>query len=152
MLRRLRQALAVVFHVHDTPHRTALAFAIGVFIAFFPLLGIHTLLALGIGFLFRLNRAALLVGAWVNNPWTLAPLYLAGTAIGCLLLGVPLSHLGELPFGEPGFGGSLLASLRPFLWPYVVGNLVLGLAAGGLAYALLRPTLEARARRLQPTP
>lgn len=147
MLRRLRQALAVVLHVHDSPHRTALAFGIGVFIAFFPLLGIHTLIALGIGFRFRLSRAALLVGAYVNNPWTLAPLYLAGTALGCLLLGVPLGQLGELRVGEAGFGPTLVASLRPFLWPYIVGNLLLGLAAGALAYASLRRLLEARARR-----
>src|SRR6185295_5462370 len=68
----LRRAVQAVLHVEDTPHRIALAFAVGVFIAFFPIWGIHTAMALGVAFLFRLSRAATMVGAWVNNPWTMA--------------------------------------------------------------------------------
>ena len=29
--------------------------------------------------LFRLNKVAILIGAWINNPWTVAPMYTAGT-------------------------------------------------------------------------
>ena len=50
MRSRLVQGLALLLGVDDTPHRTALAFAIGLFIAFFPLVGIHTGLALAIAF------------------------------------------------------------------------------------------------------
>jgi uncharacterized protein (DUF2062 family) len=74
----------------------ALAFGIGLFIAFFPLLGIHTGLALVIALTFRLSRVALLAGAWVNNPWTLAPMYTAGTLVGCALLGVLVGLLAYL--------------------------------------------------------
>ena len=66
----------------------AAAFGLGVFIAFFPLLGIHTGMALVIAILLRLNRVAILVGCWINNPWTIAPMYSAGTLLGCALLGV----------------------------------------------------------------
>src|SRR5262249_22476580 len=83
---RLQRAVQILLHVEDTPHRTALSFAIGVAIAFSPLLGIHTLLALGIAFLFRLSRGPMLVGAYINNPWTLAPMYMAGTLLGCSIL------------------------------------------------------------------
>ena len=41
-------------------------------------------MALGIAFAFRLSRAAILLGAYVNNPWTLAPMYMAGTLAGLL--------------------------------------------------------------------
>jgi uncharacterized protein len=78
----LRRALEALLGIDDTPRRVALAFAIGLYIAFFPLVGIHTLLALAVGFLFRLSRAALLIGAYVNNPWTIVPLYTAGTVLG----------------------------------------------------------------------
>ena len=66
------------------PREWPLAFALGVFIAFFPLLGIHTGLAIVIAIAFRLNKAAILVGAWTNNPWTIAPMYTRGHAPGLL--------------------------------------------------------------------
>ena len=92
MNQRLRQVLQVLLHVEDTPHRTALAFGVGVLIAFSPFLGVHFGIALAVAFLFRLNRVAILFGTYLNNPWTIAPIYLAGTSLGCLLLGV--SHDG----------------------------------------------------------
>jgi uncharacterized protein (DUF2062 family) len=141
---KLRRALTLLLHAPDSPHRTALAFGIGVWIAFFPLLGIHTGMALLIAFAFRLSRVAILAGAYVNNPWTLVPLYMAGTGLGCLLLGVPLSRLAW-----PATDGAeaLLAVLKPLLWPYVVGNTVLGVAAGIAGYFALRRYLEARRTR-----
>jgi len=142
----LRQTLLVLLHVQDSPRRIALAFGIGVFIAFFPLFGIHTLLALAIAFSFRLSRAAMLLGAYVNNPWTLVPLYSAGTVLGCWLLGVPLEGL---PFSGWRFGHdtmlhALIETVYPYLWPYVVGNLVLGVLAGIGSYVAVRFALERR--------
>jgi uncharacterized protein (DUF2062 family) len=134
MRQSLRRALEKLLKIDDTPPRVALAFGVGLFIAFFPLLGIHTAMALGVGFAFRLSRVALLAGAYVNNPWTLVPLYSAGTALGCLMLGVPLSELKRL--------GGDFRELDALLWPYVVGNLVAGAAAGLAGYGLLRRALE----------
>jgi hypothetical protein len=131
--------------MEDTPHRTAAAFGLGLFIAFFPLVGIHTLLALGLAFLLRLSRAAVLLGAWMNNPWTIVPIYSAGTAVGCLLLGAPCADLGGLAWGEAG----LLSRLQPYVWPFVVGNTVLGALVGGLGYLALRLALERRASRVR---
>ena len=79
----LRRTVGQLLQLDDSPHRIALAFGIGVWLAFFPILGIHTVLGLLIAFLFRLNRAAILVGIYISNPWTLAPLYMAGTVVGC---------------------------------------------------------------------
>jgi uncharacterized protein len=136
MRSRVRRALRVLLHVEDTPHRIALAFGVGVWIAFCPLLGVHTLLALGIAFAFRLSRVAILLGAYINNPWTLAPLYLAGTVVGCVLMGVSTEGLAAVDWK--------LVSLRPYLWPFILGNTVLGVAGGFAGYALLRRLLERR--------
>lgn len=146
MSSRLRRALRVLLHVEGTPHRTALAFGIGVFIAFFPLLGIHTGMALLIAFAFRLSRVAILTGAYINNPWTLAPLYMAGTLVGCELLAVSPDGLMHVDWSLNGraFYEVLLATLRPYLWPFVVGNLVCGVLAGAAAYGLLRALIERR--------
>jgi uncharacterized protein len=142
----LRRAFHAIFHVQDTPHRIALAFGMGVFIAFCPLLGFHTGLALGLAFLFRLSRVAILAGAWTNNPWTLAPMFMAGTALGCGIFGVSPESLETIDWSLHGraFYGALWEGLRPLLIPFVVGNTVLGLIAGLLSYVVVRSLLERR--------
>jgi uncharacterized protein (DUF2062 family) len=136
----------VVLCVDDTPPRVALAFGLGVFIAFFPLLGTHTALALGTAFVLRLNRVAVLAGSFTSNPWTFVPMLTAGTLLGCVLLGVSPSALGEVDWRASGstFFLSLADGLGPLLWPFVVGNLVLGALAGGVAFLVVRAVLEAR--------
>jgi uncharacterized protein len=143
-LRWIARTAQILKHVDDSPSRVAAAFGIGVFIAFFPLLGIHTGLALGTALLFRLNKAAILLGAWVNNPWTLAPMYSAGTLLGCALMRVPLvSPSASVDWSLTGraFYSALATTLQPLLWPFVIGNLVLGAAAGAITFVLLRSLL-----------
>lgn len=146
MKSRLRRAVDGLLQLQDTPHRIALAFGIGIWIAFSPLLGLHTLMALGIAFGFRLSRAALLLGAYINNPWTIAPMYIAGTALGCALLGVSTAGLESIEWDHhgPTFYRELLAHLRPYLWPYVVGNTILGVLGGVAGYFALRAFLLRR--------
>jgi len=141
---RVRRTVQMLLHLEDTPHRTAVAFGLGLWLAFFPILGIHTGLALLIAFLFRLNRAALLVGVYFSNPWTVAPLYIAGTMLGCAVLGVPTEGLEAIDWDLHGaqFYRALAASLRPYLWPFVMGNTVLGVLAGLIGYVILRFVLE----------
>ena len=150
MRARARRLLESFLHLDDTPRRIAVAFGVGVYLAFHPLFGLHTLLALGIAFAFRLSRAAVLVGIYVNNPWTIAPMYLAGTTLGCWILGVPISGLTGIQWdlGSLAFYRVLLVSLRPYLWPYVVGNTILGIVCGWVAYVAMRWFLERRARRI----
>jgi uncharacterized protein (DUF2062 family) len=147
-LRRVRQ---VLFHVEGSPSRVAAAFGLGVFLAFFPLLGLHTGLALALALAFRLNKTAILVGAWINNPWTLAPMYTAGTVLGCFIVGVSPTSLSAVDWSLKGraFYMSLAAVLRPMVLPFVLGNLVLGAVAGLVAFTLLRSLL---ARRRPPVP
>ncbi len=149
---RFAKAVQILLYVEDTPHRTALSFAIGVYIAFCPLLGLHTGLALAIAFLFRLSRGPILVGAYINNPWTLAPLYMAGTVLGCSILGVSTEGLEMVDWSLHGwaFYEALLEGLRPYLWPFVLGNTVLGVVSGVAAYFALRFVLERR-RQAQPS-
>ena len=54
---------------HDTPERTAAAFALGVFFGFSPFLGLHTVLGLAWRSCSNLNRVAVLLGVYSNLPW-----------------------------------------------------------------------------------
>src|ERR1700746_3934900 len=83
----IRRLLAI----DDPPERTALAFSIGIFIAFSPFLGLHTILATIIAFAFRFNKVAIYTGTFVNNPFlTLVPIIIASYAVGAFILGRPL--------------------------------------------------------------
>jgi uncharacterized protein (DUF2062 family) len=147
MTQRLRRLVQLLLHIEDTPHRTALAFGVGILIAFSPFIGIHFGIALLVAFLFRLNRVAILFGTYLNNPWTLAPIYLAGTSLGCLLLGVSSEGLETIDWELTGwaFLQGLWTTLRPYLWPFLIGNTLLGAACGMLGYFVLRRVLERRA-------
>jgi uncharacterized protein (DUF2062 family) len=144
----LRRTGQVLLHVEGSPARVAVAFALGVFIAFFPLLGIHTGLAIAIALAFRLNKVAILAGAWTNNPWTLAPMYTAGTLLGCFVLGVSPASLEEIDWSLHGraFYASLVEGFRPLLMPFIVGNLVLGATAALVSFLVLRSILTRRRR------
>ena len=162
----MRAALQSLLHLKDPPRRTAIAFGTGVFIAFSPLLGLHTLMAIAIAFAFKLNRVAVLAGAWIN-VWALVPCYMFGTFLGTQLLSVHARRL-DANFWERAHTsvwsalasivtanwsqasqslGALFRSFGPLLWPFVVGNTILGVVAGLLAYEGGRRFLEARAHR-----
>ncbi len=154
--RLIRQWMESLLHVHDSPRRTALAYAVGVFIGFSPVLGLQTVLALAVAFLFGLNRPAVVLGAYTNLPWFIGPYYALTTAAAASVLGVQMPpdfarQLGAL-FGRSPFGGQFWAELgsllSPLAWPYAAGSLTGATLLGLLAFLLARPAIEAGRRRL----
>lgn len=138
----VRKWLEALLHIHDTPERTAAAFALGVFLGFSPPLGLHTLLALLLAFVLNLNRVAVIVGTYANLPWILAPYYTLATVLGGKLLGTAVpphfaAHLHDL-FRLSLFRGEfwyrLAVLLRPLLWPYVVGSTIGAALLAAVAY------------------
>jgi uncharacterized protein (DUF2062 family) len=83
----IKDLVKKLLHIEDTPERTALAYAIGVFLGFSPFLGFHTLFGLAIAFLFGLNRVAILLGVWTNTPWWVVPFYMVATWVGMWVTG-----------------------------------------------------------------
>lgn len=145
-MRHLRRLAQLVLRVEDSPTRVASAYGTGIFLAFFPVFGVHTLMALGLAWALRLNRVAVLAGTFTNNPWTVGPMYTAGTLVGCALLGVPPTRVSEVDWGLSGlaFYVSAVDSFRSLLWPFVVGNLLLGTLAGAVAFFVVRAVLVSR--------
>ncbi len=138
----IRRALERLLHTHDTPRRTAAAYAAGVFWGYSPVLGLHTILGLVTGFAFGLNRVAVLLGVYSNLPWTLAPYYTLATVAGAALIGadVPPGILAEFRAALDGFSlkelGALLKLLQPLFWSYVIGSTIGAVIAAGVAYRL----------------
>src|SRR5512134_842679 len=120
-----RARLEHLLHTHDTPRRTAAAFALGVFFGFSPFLGLHTLLALAFAFALNLNRVAVLIGVYSNLPWILPAYYTAATLGGAAILGadVPPEFIARLQKGPWMEFRALASSLRPLALSFVLGSL-----------------------------
>lgn len=135
--RKVRERLRILLHTDDTPPRAALAFSLGVFIAWTPVFGLHTLLALGLAFLLGLNRVAVVAGTFINNPWTFVPIYSGSVYLGSRLLGTEAS----LPRLEGprswDHAGDLLAQLGPWILPLTTGTLILGSLCAVLSFPII---------------
>jgi len=80
---RGRRFLALkVLHADDPPHAIALGAAIAVFVAFLPLVGFQTLIAVAVAALFKANKVVCVPIVWITNPITIGPIY-----IGCFTVG-----------------------------------------------------------------
>lgn len=140
-----------LLHIHDTPERTALAFAVGVAIGFSPFLGLHMAIGLAVAFAFNLNRVAVILGVWANLPWFLAPFYAVATALGGWILrsGMPsdfLPHLERI-WQMPGWVARFQALgefLRPLLPAYLLGSSILAAILSIAAYFICLWFIRAR--------
>ncbi len=157
----------------DNPHRIALGFAIGAFVSFSPLFGLHFLLAAMIAWALRANVLASIFGTIVGNPLTFPLISVTSLWLGRWMLG--RTHGGSEfekvshSFAEGmnaiwgtvkswfGYGPSMLDGLLLFLdnifLPYLIGGIIPGLVAGAVCYWLLGPIVaayqERRRRRLE---
>ena len=131
-----------LFHIEDTPERTALAFSVGIFLGFSPFLGFHTLAGLAAAFLFGLNRVAVLLGVWSNTPWWIVPYYGAATGLGIWLTGSSLDYTsihatfrGAMEQGTWSSSlWSFLVSQSGLLLSFIIGSSVLAAVLSLAAY------------------
>jgi uncharacterized protein (DUF2062 family) len=144
--------------IDDPPERTALAFSIGVFIAFSPFLGLHTVLATLIAFIFRFNKIAIYTGTFINNPFlTLVPIIVGSYAIGALILGRPLripqegvDLLKDPHLFSRTYYHRIFVQSRYIVEAFAVGGMILSVVCSLVAYPLtLRALRLYRQRRHQ---
>ncbi len=133
-LDHIKDRIRSLLKLNDPPHRLALAFAAGVFIAFSPTFGLHTLSVFAVAWAFRLNTLVLLTAAFLNNPWTIVPMYAFCLWFGIRITGSDIAT-PDIPWGEVGIR-DLFLLLKPYLWPFVAGTLVIGAIAAVISYAL----------------
>lgn len=132
MRKYIRDRLRGVLKLDEPPHRLSLAFALGVFIAFSPWLGLHIVSAVFLSWLFRLNKVVVLTGSFVNNPWTIVPMYAFCLWFGVKVTGADVA-VPEIAWGSLGIR-ELYDVLVPFLWPYLAGTMIIGAVAAVLSY------------------
>lgn len=137
-LESVRQQLTQVLHLRETPHRTAFAFSLGVFIAFAPHYFFHTASVVFCAWAFRLNFLALFLGSFINNPWTLVPILAASLYTGLLLVGTPSSMTSTTIEWDQMNVDNMFDMLSPYLIPFLVGACALSIVGSLMAYPIMR--------------
>ncbi len=149
-----RRWLNQLLHTHDTPQRTAVAYAVGVFFGFSPLLGLHTVLALVLAFAFNLNRVAVLLGVYSNLPWILPAYYSLATLLGATILRVkvPPNLLRDLQAALADASWAdfrqLGHALTPLAWAYVLGSTIGAVIMAVIAHRVALVMIIAHRRRI----
>jgi uncharacterized protein (DUF2062 family) len=150
----VRRWLEALLHIDDTPERTAAAYALGIFFGFSPFLGLHTVLAVSLAFVFNLNRVAVLLGVYSNLPWIIAPYYTFTTMVGAAMTRTRLPPgfrerlvaVFQLSFTDGEFWRHLGSLLGPLLWPYALGSFLGAAAIAAAAYPLALAFVRKRRR------
>lgn len=131
--RQWRARLGGLLPFDESPWRTALALAIGVFLSFTPFWGFQTVLALLLATVFGLNRAVTVAGTWLNLPWFAPFVYAGALKLGTLML--------------PDLSG--LAGLTASL---LVGSITMGLGAGLVTWVVAFGVMRRRRQRRRARP
>jgi uncharacterized protein (DUF2062 family) len=152
---RTQRVLERLLHLHDSPSRTAAAFALGVFFSFSPFIGLQIVVSMAIAFTVGLNRLAVFVGLNANLPWLIAPWYAGTTAIAAILLGyslppnlsADLQALLDLGWTTAAFWRQARVMLVPLVIPFIVGPTVGAALVGVGTFFVARGWLVRRAQR-----
>ncbi|MBB5022031.1 DUF2062 domain-containing protein [Desulfurispira natronophila] len=115
------------------PKKIAISFAVGVYIAFVPLLGVQTMLSLAAAWLFRLNAVATVSGSLFTNPVTFVPLLWVSFHAGMLLH--PFAQAGDFDWSTLD-RDNFLAVMKPYIVQLFIGLAAVGLACAAAAYLL----------------
>jgi uncharacterized protein (DUF2062 family) len=146
-LDQVRTALKQLLHLKESPHRTALAFAVGTFIAFSPTYGFHTLSVLFCAWAFRLNAVALIAGSLINNPWTVVPILGATLWTGVQLTG--LSHVPSANWTDLSMM-DFYEQIKPYALPFFLGGFLLSAIGAAVSYPIAYAAITAhRGRRAE---
>jgi len=132
MRKYIRDRLRFIMKMDESPHKLALAFGLGIFVAFTPTIGFHMITCLALAWMLRLSKLVIITASFVNNPWTIVPLYGFCIWLGLRITGSS-SITPDIAWNDLSFTNAIQI-LEPYLWSYVVGTFVVGAAAGIISY------------------
>ena len=131
-------------HPDLTPESVAWSFAIGISIAWNPIIGTQTWIALACCFFVKkFHRPLLLLASFLNNPWTMVPIASASVFLGNCLLGrgwtTNLSGISWKSIGISSFTSrqgfdAMYSMLKPILIPYMLGGFAVAFLAIPIGY------------------
>lgn len=81
-----------ILHIEDSPRKISLGVALGLFIGWTPLIGLHIFMAIALSVLLKANKFAALVSIWVSNVFTFAIIYYPAYVVGRVVCGIFVIH------------------------------------------------------------
>ena len=135
---------------HDEPEKVAASFAIGVAIAFTPLLGFHWIMALFVAILLKLNKLDVFLGTLVVNPLTLGPVSAVALPLGRLIVRARQEAVTHMPWGDllrPSLWAQAAPAMRTIGIQWAIGMFALSVLFGALTYLVLVRVLRSRRAR-----
>lgn len=136
--KKLKALLHKALHDGWSDQQLALSCAVGLYVAFSPFPGAHTVLMLLLKWLMRLNFPVLFLATSVNNPWTMIPLYSLDYVFGYWIVHHVCGFGALWSFSYERIFGS--ASIC--IWSFLIGGNVLGIMVGGVGYFIARSLLR----------
>lgn len=136
---------------HDDPERVAASFAIGVAIAFTPLLGFHWIIAVLVAILLKLNKLDVFLGTLVVNPLTLGPVSAVALPLGRLVVRARQEAVTLMPWGDllrPAAWAQAAPAMRTIGLQWAIGMFTLSIFFGALTYLALVRILRSRRARV----
>jgi len=152
---RFRDQFLEMLGRHQEPEKVAASFAIGVAIAFTPLLGLHFVLALVIALLLKLNKLDVVLGTLVVNPLTLGPVSAAALPVGRFLVQARQEAATHMPWGDflrPAAWAQAGPAMRTIGIHWGIGMFAFSLVFGVLTYLVLVRVLRKRRDRAAAVP
>ena len=119
-----------LFHLNR--HSVSGAFALGLFIAFLPIIGQMPLAAL-CAIYFRVNMPIAVALVWVSNPITIPPIFIAAYELGRHILGRPALEF-KIELSWQWFNTEFTNLWQPLL----LGSLIAAIVFSALGYICLQ--------------
>ena len=149
-----------VLRYQGTPYSLAMGFAIGLFVALTPTVGLQMVLAATIAHFFKANRVIAAALAWITNPLTIVPVYYFNYRVGLLFLkgdeaqGLRLIHaIGKSSLLNPqtiwdtaGLMFREFTGIAGVLW---LGSVIVALVAGAVSYPLVHKMVQVEQAKLE---
>jgi uncharacterized protein (DUF2062 family) len=154
-----RRAADWLLRYRGTPHQVALGFAVGLFVALTPTVGIQMALGAFIAHLLKANRALPVALAWISNPLTMGPLYYFNYRIGLLFLPgdegagrVFIDSISGASLTDPESWWAAIKLMGAELWGVAgvlwLGSLIIATLAAVIAYPIVRRIVVAGRAKL----
>jgi uncharacterized protein (DUF2062 family) len=146
--RFLRLLYLKLFCIHDSPQRIALGFGAGVASGILP--GTGPLVSLSLAFIFRLNRAAALIGCLATNTWLSFLTFILAIRLGSGIMGNDGQQVmrdWELFLKEFRWLNLFKLSVLKIALPVLLGYLVISVLLGSLAYVIIITAIQLKRRK-----
>lgn len=131
-----RQVVEHFLRAGLSPEKIALGIAVGNFVGILPFLGLHTIMGIAIAYLMGLNQVIVFLGAQISNPISFPFILFISAQIGSLILN---GSFLDLRIHDVDL-------IRHYLYPTLLGSVVLGVSVGSLSYFITLRILKRQKR------